>query len=358
MKAVRVPKILAVVLTSAVSLSQAMAAGTSTHGGTVLTCADGRMPVLLDLFEAENETDAPKTIVRSNEPMELQAMAALAKLRFARDAEIDVQAELEIVLAHYASDNSTLPHGMKLFPSGDTAPDFIPEGCELRQVVTYKADGKILFDKERISQLAPTDMAALMVHEAVYKVNREFRAVSVSKPARVITGALFGSEPLGEQERDFVLRNLLTPAKALMTTEQFIPIGPKDGARAALPLQYDSSDDIRVRLRGTGKGSSARCAVALGQLWPDALSRHLVQVKDHGWIEINRRQTSTEISLGKTAQELRPLNITLFCVDTKGAAPMIEILQGNQVVLSRPLKEGNADSFLPYVKARLIPLMN
>ena len=65
-----------------------------------------------------------------------------------------------------------LPDGTSLKPIDDSLEAIIPQGCALEQTVNYQNDHLILVNGEIWNALSETQKAAMLIHEAVYRVLR------------------------------------------------------------------------------------------------------------------------------------------------------------------------------------------
>ncbi|MFL5815910.1 MAG: hypothetical protein ACJ763_20245 [Bdellovibrionia bacterium] len=202
-------------------------AGADTHGGGSIVCRDRNGMIktdplsveLLDLWEAE--AVFKYHVVRTNEPWEVQAKEAIEKLRLwdfdlVSEAvpylgiplwnDADIQHEREAINRHVPyrdlvivdiQDPRAGGMGIGIASPNDTRAGFTKKGCALEGAATFNdAKNYLIVDTEIVSKMAPTDYAALRVHEAVYRALRTLKGVTDSLLARAITGMLFTTEPL------------------------------------------------------------------------------------------------------------------------------------------------------------------
>ena len=83
--------------------------------------------------------------------------------------------------------------GLKL--TEDMGNIIIPKTCELAQLINYRNDGKIYVDSDLWNLLAPTDKAAILVHEVIYYYLRIYSEPD-SFRARKMVANLFSETPL------------------------------------------------------------------------------------------------------------------------------------------------------------------
>ena len=88
-----------------------------------------------------------------------------------------------------------IPAGVRLVPSDDALPVFIPEGCKIEQAASFVNEGNIFYDTEIWQKLSATNQAALILHEIVYLEDRLTGAID-SRNARYMVGLLFSDQTL------------------------------------------------------------------------------------------------------------------------------------------------------------------
>lgn len=189
------------------SLSFAAGNGTS-GGGASVVCRDQSGKIisaqLYDLYEAQNNSTHPVEILRNKEAPQKQINEALQRWlergasnsSWENTTEIDV-ATLRRTLGLVKRDWSPLRAGTRLPYTPDVNPSFLPKDsrCSLETTANYSdAKNTLLVDMEIFSLLSPTDQAALLVHEAAYKVNRIFSHEVSSENTRRMVARLFSKE--------------------------------------------------------------------------------------------------------------------------------------------------------------------
>lgn len=83
--------------------------------------------------------------------------------------------------------------------TADIAPIVMPEGCELRQTVVFRPDGKISLNSALWDALSPLSLAAFYLHEAVYWELRTSRGEVTAQRTRRIVSYLLSDEAEGSQ---------------------------------------------------------------------------------------------------------------------------------------------------------------
>ena len=172
------------------------------NGGGSIVCTNTNGTIisakLLDLREAEKKQ---LTITRSNLPREEQLEKALLKLSLTAP---DLVAKMRVILGpnSQALDSKVVPLeiGKRLAPPSDMDLKLLdePRNCSPEGVANYNDFTETLTEDLVIYKaMSPTDQAALMFHEALYKVWRGgSTSVVDSTRARKLTGAVFAVEPL------------------------------------------------------------------------------------------------------------------------------------------------------------------
>lgn len=164
----------------------ASAGAISGGGGTGVVCRDGADKIvsaeLLDLYEGSVMSGGE--VQRSAAPMELQIKAAVEKIP--ERSRFLIQVYVDKVLKSFR----LTPSGAKLMPIKDSFEVVLPRGCAAEQLANYYNDNLVLVSRDLWSALSETDRAALILHEAVYAVNRTVGAVD-SRQSRNVVSHLF-----------------------------------------------------------------------------------------------------------------------------------------------------------------------
>ena len=159
--------------------------GISEGGGKSVVCRNQSGAVtkaqLLDLYEGRSFWGLH--IPESNEPVNLQIDRAVAKLNK------DLGATLRVVLKEVQMAIHQLGVGDKLVAIHDSFHAIIPP-CAVDQLANFFNPSHIAVDSEIWNQLSLTGKAALMVHEALYYLEREF-GLKDSRHTRRIVAELF-----------------------------------------------------------------------------------------------------------------------------------------------------------------------
>ena len=182
-----------ITLMIAMSCSTSAFAGVgSSGGGKAVVCNQTTNTTtvqtveLLDLYEAR-EVYGFNSIV-SNEPMEVQLNAAYKKLENSMD-----QPEIHLMplVNRVQKIIRFLPKGSHLEAIPDANEIAIPSNCKLEQMASYVDDTLLLVDRDLWDLADVHNHAALLFHEAVYRLLRQNPNVSDSRWARKIVGAAF-----------------------------------------------------------------------------------------------------------------------------------------------------------------------
>jgi hypothetical protein len=208
-----------VALTSAAMLAvgeTAFAGPGTSGGGASMVCRDSKGAItsaaLYELFEAQNDPTQNLTIVESAAAPEAQIQNVLgdwAKLkkegtfkndRIAGESQI---ATIQRALGLVKRDRVLMKAGTKIPLQSDIVPTILAKkaGCQLELTAYY--DDKKLFnghqgvleiDGEIYGKLSNTHKAALLMHEAVYKMNRVLGNETTSENTRKLVAALFAKK--------------------------------------------------------------------------------------------------------------------------------------------------------------------
>ncbi|MFS4457932.1 hypothetical protein [Bdellovibrio sp. HCB2-146] len=161
------------------------------NGGISVVCRDSQSKqiteaYLLDLFEAESWGEE---IPRSTEISELQLEKALKRL----NESPGVQYEIRRTLKEIQDRTRILKNPRVGLPLTDDAlPELTLKNCQYEQLALYDSASETLkIDGEILSALSPTDVAALWVHETLYKLDRRLYDATDSRKARALTRLLF-----------------------------------------------------------------------------------------------------------------------------------------------------------------------
>lgn len=160
--------------------------GVDGGGGNAIVCLNELGSIqsaeLLDLFEGTSMYSL--NIQRSSRPMEEQLAQALQRVPpSSRDL---IEAYTGIVRRNM----TILPTDTKLDKVHDSFEVVLPKNCKVEQLARFYSQDRILIDGEIWTKLEETDRAALILHEAIYAVNRVFGA-SDSRRSRHIVASIF-----------------------------------------------------------------------------------------------------------------------------------------------------------------------
>ena len=185
-----------------ITLWSAMASATERegHGGRAIVCRNEagiiQSAQLLDLWEAANLPRKdngfnPLEITRKPAPVDEQVLDARARIESVNEhAHKTISQAVDSV----KSDIQVMNVQMRRI---DDSNDFAyPKDCHSEQLANYTNDYGIIVNKEIWDMLEPTDQAAFILHEAVYKTERELLKENNSDHARKVVGYLFSASPL------------------------------------------------------------------------------------------------------------------------------------------------------------------
>lgn len=169
--------------------------GVEAHGGPAVVCRalDGTNRILsaemLDLFEARNVRGLRVSVDRPGSAEEIAAQVFSRLQRYAYGARYRKE------LAEILERKIILEPEVRNTPTNDVFPILSREGCKIEQVAVYVRDERrVLIDREIFDALDATNQAALYVHEAVYKIDRDLTFTRSAVEARRLTGYLLADE--------------------------------------------------------------------------------------------------------------------------------------------------------------------
>lgn len=172
-------------------------AGQEGHATGTIRCADGAQ--VFDLYEGRKQG---LNIVESNVAVDTQIDNAFKKLGTINPA-FEVEARKMLKLAQQVQ--KSVPVGEALIPPTDSGLKTLPKGCQFEAAAkwfdsydfrgdpVYTQD-ELLIDDTLLSELSSrsaTQVAALWVHEAIYKTYRDRSYSGDSQFARKVTAYLF-----------------------------------------------------------------------------------------------------------------------------------------------------------------------
>ena len=158
-----------------------------------------------------------------------------------------VRHELENVIQKI----NLLPPGEGITPIPDSFHVSYPKHCDIKQLANYTKEHGILIDQDIWNLLDPIHRAALFVHEAVYKVERDLFGATNSIHARKIVAYLFSQTGLTPE----LWKEKIRPLALL----QF------DGVDRFFGQFGTTSGNVTLSfiLRNAGNGTSSKIAITL-----------------------------------------------------------------------------------------------
>lgn len=195
----------AVAIVSLVTVSTARTALASgghseNGGGGVMVCRNTSDPkesqvILLDLWEAETvrglDIDRSGSGSAHLDQVEQEAYRYLSNQKLDRELRDQIANEVRLIVQHMRNGNHKLPKGVIIAPPTDGGNGFTSKNCELRGVGLYDhVQNNLFIDEELFSRMSLTDKTALILHEASYKVFREWFFAENSVGTRRFIGCL------------------------------------------------------------------------------------------------------------------------------------------------------------------------
>ncbi len=196
-------------------------------GGKSVVCRNSKGQITsaqtLDLFEAKNVYNLKLTSYDGTVEEISQKIQAKLKATISTD-EYDYGS----IYKRVNKIMKWVPPSVVIKPIDDAAEVVLPKNCQLEQLAHYIDDETLVVSQEIWNHLSNTEKAALISHEAIYRVDRAFGAKD-SRRARRIVGHLFS---------DFTFEKTLegVPATAKSCTA-------KQGERMTYKFYYFPSED-------------------------------------------------------------------------------------------------------------------
>jgi hypothetical protein len=221
--------------------------GNGSHGGGAFLCQDPARNELLDLWEGTARglfPDFPKGLTykrmkpRSPEDRMLYVRRQIQlRLGLFRQVQPELGLRAEEAYAILAANRiDRLPSDPPLPPIRDAFTEYLKPGCVLTPAAIYSDElSKLLLDVEVAAQLPAMDLAALWVHEAIYKVLRDAKLATDSRTSRQIVAILFAAD-LDQLERSLTIRDRIgqtapeaRPPLLTLASRSTIEIQPDSG---------------------------------------------------------------------------------------------------------------------------------
>ncbi|MGZ3696816.1 MAG: hypothetical protein ACXWP5_01875 [Bdellovibrionota bacterium] len=206
------------------SANEARSAGVESHGGAAVVCRseDGKVisAETLDLFEARYEYHRQlleKDDLTSNLLGKVEKRLSLKPCRSNPFPKAD--SEFHTALSEINKSVVQLSTGIGLISVEDAFPVIFQKGCKLEQAAVYHSDtgttGKVLIDAEIYQAFSNIEKAALLSHEALYKLARDRDPnLNNSSAVRKLVGLLFA------ENSDEEIRNEIYSMKLDLTNDQ------------------------------------------------------------------------------------------------------------------------------------------
>jgi hypothetical protein len=171
------------------------------NGGNTVVCKDSsgkiKTVTLMDLWEGRNNASpepmaAPLSISTSSAPVSQQIEQAIKRLRL--DAPLEAYFRNE--LAWIQKNLTSVPSNMSLTPVPEIMPILEQDGCDFELVANYFNDDTIMYNPtlRALLDLEPTNEAALLVHETLYKMARDLAQAKDSVKVRKLVAYSFADQ--------------------------------------------------------------------------------------------------------------------------------------------------------------------
>jgi hypothetical protein len=210
------------------NLSNTVQGGESSGGGGGFYCPGTNTVEVLDIWEGRS----PRygfSINNSNDGYETQLQEALQNLNtMAPDLMVEVQNNLSLLKSRAKPIDPSLVEIP--FPD-DAKPLFVKPHCELRGIMYYDGSNSILwFNPELLNKLSQTDLAALWLHEALYRTMRDKLSETNSDTTRRIVACSFSQSGCRDK--------LLTLEQALPTDRPVYKCNGNHNSAYNPPFEY------------------------------------------------------------------------------------------------------------------------
>lgn len=160
-------------------------------GGKGIICRDSKNKItkaeVLDLYEARELYQLPLTDFKQNTVSEIIEKIKLKLKSSVYFPEINILKSFDHVLKikKIVSDENIIK------PIDDAAEVFIPKSCHLEQIANYVNEDLLIISEPIWNALSDTHKAGLLIHEVIYKIERDRSSATDSSRARKIVGHLF-----------------------------------------------------------------------------------------------------------------------------------------------------------------------
>ncbi len=177
-------------------------AGSESHGGSSIVCRNRRGAIISTELTDSYEQSEFRLIPPETSETDVY-YSALNRLSFRPDIQLWLKEALTSFQSWVKPSDGALPRVADLGRARRLLP-----GCEYQQLAIFDGS-QILVDPQLYSKLSSRDRAALLIHEAVYYIARNFKGAEItdSSWARVVTGELISQTNL--EDSDSVLQSEL-----------------------------------------------------------------------------------------------------------------------------------------------------
>ncbi len=158
--------------------SYAHSGGVDGGGGKSVVCrdADGKITSaeVLDLYEGRVQYGLQPIV--SEDVVEEQTGKVVMMLSKGRGEAL--KNTLMSTVSYIMQEKVILPDGTELLPVDDSYHVVVPKNCRVEQLANFTSQNQVLINGEIWRRLDNTNKAALIIHEAIYKVFRMYGATN------------------------------------------------------------------------------------------------------------------------------------------------------------------------------------
>jgi hypothetical protein len=170
-------------------------------GGRSMVCrgANGQIKSaeLFDFYEGKVQYKISPRI--SQESFDYQVEKIVQVLGHARGN--DFLQTLKIYTQYVISNMNTMEGGVGLVPVEDSKHVITPpKGCQFEQLANFTSQNQLLINGEIWNQLSETDKAGLVIHEALYKIFRNYGATDSVRVRKSVALLFSGVTPVASEK--------------------------------------------------------------------------------------------------------------------------------------------------------------
>lgn len=167
-------------------------------GGGAVVCRNPDHSIMsvetLDIYEAKNMYG----LYVPEQAGSVKEIVANIKVKL-RDSLAQPEIHLYPLIERVQSIMRFTQNGAKLEPVDDAAAIVLPKDCKIEQLANYVDDNLLVVQHELWERLSNTQKAALILHEAIYRLER-YEGATTSRRTRRIVASLFSNLQLESVE--------------------------------------------------------------------------------------------------------------------------------------------------------------